>query len=162
MEITSLDKTLPKNKKADKEINEFTNELSKSLKKDKNKEKKKELKLKREPTIYEDLLANDPLAKKYKKDLKEIIEGILIEYSYQRDFYYLEQRKDKYYLVYCNEENFDEYEVKPEDIKKYGYTVGMFYEEVPKGFVESSVKEGIKSDVQMWLSGLDMEEKIEY
>lgn len=159
MEISSLDRTLPKSKNLDKEVNEFTNELSKSLNKDKNKKKKKEIKLKREPTIYEDLLANDPLAKKFKSKLKEIIKGILIEYSYKSDFYYLEQKKDKYYLVYCNEENFDKYEVKPEDIKKYGYTVGMFYEEIPEGFVESSVKEGIKSDVQMWLYGLDTEKK---
>lgn len=160
MEISQLDRELQKNTKKNKEVSEFTNELSKSLKKSKkNVKNEREIKLKREPTIYEDLLANNPLAKKYKNKLKEIIKGVLIEYSYKSDFYYLEQKKDKYYLVYCNKENFKAYEVNPKDLKENKYTVGMFYEEIPEGFVESSVKEGIKSDVSMWLYNLDKENK---
>jgi hypothetical protein len=156
MEISPLDRNLQINKKKENELSEFANELSKSLNKNKNPRNQKELKLKREPTIYEDLLENNPLAQKYKSKLKNIIKNAIIENSYQHDFYYLEQRKNKYYLVYCNEGEFDTYEVKPEELKKYRYTVGKFYQaKDAEHFVESSIKEDIKIDAETILDDMN-------
>ncbi len=140
------------------QIDKFTKELSKSL--------NNKLEIKTEPTVYEELIATNELARKFKSKLPSLIRKCILENSNWDEFYYLEYNKKdkKYYMVYCDE-GLEKYEMKPEDIAKNGYVVGKFYEDYPADdnyILESDAKYTIINDVERELKYLEKDLKNEH
>lgn len=104
------------------EIDKFTKELSKSL------NKEKEIEVNEEPSIYEDLIKNNELAKKYKSELKSTIKDVILERSIEEPVIYLKKGKNgKHNLYYIEDEEITKLPITAKEIKEAGLTIGKFY-----------------------------------
>jgi hypothetical protein len=149
MDLTIDNKVETKNK-IDNEVNSFINELGKSLEKN----------IDFQTTITNEIYNEIPLATKYKEQLQNIVDECMKDMSYEDDFFYFDyDKKGKtYYLDYYSDGDLNRIEMTKEDVKGSNLEEGWFYDWYDdEQIVEanSSIKEGIKIDVESKLKELD-------
>ena len=144
-----IDNKLENKSNINNEINSFINELQNSLEKDNN----------FQTTLTNEFYNTIPLASKYKNELENIIDDCMKNMSYDREFFYFDyDKKDNiYYLDYYSDGKIERIEMTKQDIEDSQLEKGWFYawyneEQIVEA---NSLKEGIKSNVELELDTLE-------
>lgn len=142
--------------KTNKEVDNFIGELNNALKKEE---------------LFDTVIANkiyneNPLAKKYKEHLEEIIEKCFENMSYEKDFCYFDYDKENkvYYLDEYNKGEIERTEYSEKEYKKLNMELGSFWRPYKNNtrIVEAKyMGEGIALDVDLELSRVDNKKKKE-
>ena len=147
MELT-IDNKIDNNTKIDNEVNLFIKELNKAL-------GEKEFSTTIEKEFYNEM----PLATKYKNELENIVDDCMINMSYEKEFFYFDydEKEDLYYLDYYSDGQVERTEIPKQGIKESKLERGWFYAWYDKEQIveANSIKEGIKSNVELELDTLE-------
>lgn len=150
MDLT-IDNTINQRNRTKDEINNFTEELKEAIKLEQNNLGTK--------SIYKEIYKEMPLASKYTKELKEIIDKCMENLSYENDFFYFDydKKQNKYFLDYYCDGKIKKIEISKEDAKADDLKEGMFYDQYAgKGIVETEFyKDYVKSNVDSELNMLN-------
>lgn len=150
MDLTINNKISKSNQTKD-EINNFMEELRETI--------KLEQDIVNAKSIYKEIYREIPLASKYAKELKEIIDKCMENLSYENDFFYFDydKKQDKYFLDYYCDGKIEKIEISKEDAKEDDLKEGMFYDQYAgKGIVETEFyKDYVKSNVDSELNMLN-------
>lgn len=110
-------------------------------------------------TIYDELLNEVDLAKKYKGKLNSIIKECMKNESYENDFWYINYDKSRntFSMDLYSDGKYQKFPITIQDIQENKYKVGMTYWAFEDGRMleEDAIKDSIKIDVDSALADLE-------